>query len=321
MAKSTADKSRLLALAESLLLCVAIVGGVVAGCAAPPALGATPLESEPGDQKSEKKKDKKKSPAPAPGAGAPSKPDGGSSGNAAAPTETWSLVLSTFSGDDHAQSAQNMLGSLRKIAPQATDQARVHTTAKGSMVVYGNYTGRDDAAAIADEQRLKKVTYQNRPVFNRIILTRIDLRLTHGQLSPNDLLSARRKFPKVDPLYTLDVALWIANEDPKAGKERLDYEQVKRRAEEQATALRAQGFEAYFYHDPANKRSIVTVGLFDRRAINPTSGLYSQQVSDLLKRFPQRLANGEPAFEFKNKFFPDQGTKPQSPVLVLVPTM
>lgn len=213
-----------------------------------------------------------------------------------------------------------MVSQLGAIAPQANG-ARVHTTAKGSMVVYGQYAGRDDPRAEADQERLKQVKYQGRTVFDRIILTRLDLRLTHGQLSPHDLLSARRLHPKVDPLYTLDVAIWIANEDSKAGRDRISHQEIKRRAEAHAAQLRNQGFDAYFYHDDANKRSIVTVGLFDRRAINSVSGLYSSEVTDLVKRFPARLANGEPAWEYKDKYFPRLGTKPQTPVLVLVPSL
>jgi hypothetical protein len=71
------------------------------------------------------------------------------------------------------------------------------------------------------------------------------------------------------------------------------------------------------------------VGLFDRTAINSTSGLYSSEVTELIrKRFPQRLVNGEPMFEyekpFENKRAKDKDkikTKPQTPVLALVPDM
>lgn len=265
-------------------------------------------------------RDKKEKKGPA--KSAPPKSGDGQKAPQPEPSSTWSLVLGTFTGADHKASAERMLDNLRTIAPEAAAGARVHTTAKGSMVVFGRYTGRDDPNAVADEQRLKRLTHQNRKVFNRLILTRLDLRLTEGQLHPHDLLSARRAHPKVDPLYTLDVAIWMANEDPahKAG-DRLMYEEAKRQAEAHAAKLRAQGYEAYFYHDQANKRSIVTVGLFDRTAINSTSGLYSSRVTDLVKKFPARLANGEPAFEFIDKYFPKLGTKPQTPVLVLVPTM
>ena len=236
---------------------------------------------------------------------------------------SWTLVLSTFTDPGHAEAAQRMVSELHKIAPQVTG-TRVHTNSKGSMVVFGSYTGRDDPSAKADEERLKAVMYQGHQVFNRIMLAPLDTRAQQGQLHPYDLLSARRAHPNVDPLYTLDIGIWMANDDPKLG-EKITFTEVKRKAEAYATQLRAQKYEAYFYHDEANKRSIVTVGLFDRRAINSVSGLYSDEVTDLVKKFPVRLANGEPMYQPIYKPTHDNraliGKQPQTPVLVLVPTM
>lgn len=232
---------------------------------------------------------------------------------------TWALVLGTFTEGDHAAAAMRMIGNLQVIAPQVQG-ARVHTTPKGSMVVYGRYKDREDPSAKADQEKLKQITNQGHQVFKRIPLTRIDMRLAQGQLSPLDLLSARRAHPNVDPLYTLDVAIWMANEDKSLGGI-VTPDEVRRKAEAYAKELRAKGHEAYFYHDDVNKRSIVTVGLFDHRAIHPKSGLYSSDVTSVIKQFPQRLANGEPVLTLKARFVPQLGTQPQTPVLVLVPTM
>ena len=236
-----------------------------------------------------------------------------------AENSTWSLVLGTFTEGDHVAAAQRMITDMPLVAPQVRG-ARVHTTAKGSMVVYGHYANREDPQAKQEQEQLKKITVNGRKVFNRVPLTRLDLRLSQGQLSPLDLLSARRAHPNVDPLYTLDIAIWITNDDRKLG-EIVTEENVRQRAEAYAKQLRTRGHEAYFYHDEVNQRSIVTVGLFDRRAINPKSGLFSPDVTDLMKKFPARLANGEPAETLKARFLPKLGTKPQTPVLVLVPTM
>jgi len=188
-------------------------------------------------------------------------------------------------------------------------------------VIYGNYTGREDEAAKRDQEWLKAIKFQDRSVFNRVILTRLDLRLAQAQLHAHDLLSARRANPDTDPLYTLDVAIWMANPEAKSAKERLTYEQVKQKAESYTAEVRRRGDEAYFYHDDVNQWSVVTVGLFDRRAIDSRSGLYSAEVDALIRRFPVRLANGEPLMEFKNRLLPKQGTRPVMPKLVLVPTM
>ena len=232
----------------------------------------------------------------------------------------WTLVLGTFSDGDHQASAKQMLVNLPQVAPQVRG-ATVHSTPRGSLVIFGSYTGRDDEAAKRDQEWLKSIKYQDRSVFNRVILTRLDLRLTQAQLHPHDLLSARRAHPDADPLYTLDVAIWMADPEAKSAKERLTYEQVKQKAESYAAELRARGDEAYFYHDDVNQWSVVTVGLFDRRAIDSRSGLYSADVDALIRRFPVRLANGEPLMEFKNRLLPKQGTRPVMPKLVLVPRM
>lgn len=232
----------------------------------------------------------------------------------------WALVLGTFSGTNHEQAARQMVANLPQIAPQVRG-ARVHTTPRGSMVIYGSYTGRDDEAAKRDQEWIKAIKYQDRNVFNRVILTRIDLRLTQAQLHPHDLLSARRAHPNVDPLYTLDVAIWMSNPDAKSSKDRITYEQVKQKAEAYAAELRTRGEEAYFYHDDVNQWSVVTIGLFDRRAIDSRSGLYSAEVDALIRKFPVRLANGEPLMDFKDRFNPKLGTRPVQPKLVLVPAM
>jgi hypothetical protein len=243
---------------------------------------------------------------------------------ASSTTATWSLVLGTFTDEGHAAAAEQMIIGLRTVAPQVTG-ARVHSTSKGSMVVVGNFNGRDDPAAKEEIARLKAIKYQGRQVFDRVILTKLDLRLSRGELHPYDLLSARKAHPKVDPLYTLEIAIWIANDDPKAG-DRITFDEVKRRAEAQVTQLRLEGYEAYFYHDEDTQRSEVTVGLFDRTAIHPVSGLYSDEVRQLYKRFPERKANGEIIYEpvavrEPNERQADIWRRPQTPVLVLVPTM
>lgn len=227
----------------------------------------------------------------------------------------WTLVLGTYTGDGHAESAHQMIATMTQVAPQVRG-ASVYTSLKGSMVIHGRYEGRDDPRARADIERLKAIRYDNRAVFPRVILTSLDTRLVRGDLHPHDLLSARKKHSTVDPLYTLDIAVW---DDFESGK--MSFAQIRRAAEAYAASLRRQGVEAYFYHDELTQRSSVTVGLFDNSAINSTSGLYSSQVNEFVRKFPQRLVNGEPMFELKNRFSKDPGTKPQTPVLVLVPMM
>ncbi len=225
----------------------------------------------------------------------------------------WALVLATFTEGDTVAAAQRMISETARIAPQVQG-LRVHPAGRGSMVVYGEYAGRDDKKVQEDRTWLRSITYENRPVFPRIALTHLDLRPLQADLHPYDLHMARREYPRVRPLYTLDIAVWDHFDTAE-----LSYDEIRRAAERYARQLRNQGYEAYFYHDDVAKRSMVTVGLFDRRAINEVSGLYNDAVEELIRRFPIRLANGEPMFEFRDRFRPQLGVKPQTPVLGEVP--
>ena len=88
-----------------------------------------------------------------------------------------------------------------------------------------------------------------------------------------------------------------------------------------ADALRGQGYEAYFHHDEDRRLSMVTVGLFDKTAIDPESGIWAPEVKLLVRRFPARLVNGEPLREPVSRFQEDLGTRVQEPKLVLVPEL
>lgn len=227
----------------------------------------------------------------------------------------WTLVVQTFTEGDTTAAAQRMISEMKTIAPEVQNLG-IHPSHNGAMVVYGQYKSREDPKAAEDKAWLKTVKYQNRPVFPRVSLTHLDLRPLQRDLHPYDLNYARREHPKVNPLYTLEVAVW---DDLESGK--LPYAEIQRKSEAYVMQLRTAGYEAYFYHDDVAKRSMVTVGLFDKSAINAISGLYSDAVTALIKRFPARLVNGEPMGELIDRFRPEVGIKPQSPALVLVPDM
>ena len=225
----------------------------------------------------------------------------------------WSLVLGTFTEGNAVEAANRMIAETKTIAPDVQG-LRVHPTGSGAMVVFGEYKDRDDPKQAEDKNWLKSIKFQNRPVFPRIMLTHLDFRPLQADLHPYDLHYARREHPNVKPMYTLDVAVW---DDLGSGK--LSYVEIQRQAEAYAKQLRMSGYEAYFFHDDAAKRSMVTVGLFDKTAINSISGLYSDAVEELVKHFPARLMNGEPIDEFKDRFRPQVGTQPKKPVLAEVP--
>lgn len=230
-----------------------------------------------------------------------------------APTSVWMVVLNTFTGDNYIQAAQNMARDVRTMDP-IFQNAWVHDTGRGAVVGVGKFDSVEDAAAQDTLKRVRSVQISGRQVFPRAMLSRVSVGPRGGKLKPYDLMNARIQYPKLHPLYTLDVAVWLADD---AGS--ISYEQCRKRAEAYAQQLRAQGYEAYFHHDDDKRLSTVTVGLFDHRAVDPQSGLFSTEVESLRDHFPARLMNGEPLNVPKVDKRPDLGTEVQRPFLVLVP--
>ena len=231
------------------------------------------------------------------------------------PPKQWSIVLATFASEAHQQAAATMAQQLPTVAGEL-GAARVHTTSSGSSVIYGNYENPSDPAAQRDLKWIKNLTIGELKIFPRAILSRISRQPSLSSLPPTALLSVRKRHPHVDPLYSLQVAVWG---DFDSGL--LTLAEIQRQAEAYARTLRAQGFEAYFHHDADRRLSVVTVGLFDYRAVDPRSGLYSEEVEAMSEKFPAHLVNGEPLNELIDRKQPRLGTRVQKPMLVNVPKL
>ncbi|MHC4947148.1 MAG: hypothetical protein ACYTG1_02645 [Planctomycetota bacterium] len=242
---------------------------------------------------------------------ASARPAGSAAGGGAAAAPPWAIVLATFSRPGHAEAAATMVGEVRRVAPDLAAGTRIQTSESGSMVVYGRYDDPTDAGARRDLELIKERVYEGRPLFPRAMLGRVD---RSGDATGRfSLRAVRRQYPNVDPLYTLQVAVWGDFDGGMSRDER------RRRAEAHAGELRVQGFDAYVDHDDARGLSVVTIGLFDRTAVDPQSGLMSPDVERLMRRFPEHLVNGEPLLEPIDRRNPSRGTKVQRPRLVEVP--
>ena len=129
-------------------------------------------------------------------------------------------------------------------------------------------------------------------------------------------MAARMEYPKVDPLYTIEVAVWISDER-QAGSAA----EMRRHAEAYAAELRARNFPAFFHHDDVKGVSSVTVGLFNSSAINAMTNEVTGTAREMMRQFPHRLNNGEPLEILINPSNPAQGKYTQRPELVLVPKL
>ena len=206
-----------------------------------------------------------------------------------------------------------MVAQLRTLTPRLADMW-IHSTSNGAMVVFGRYEGPQTDQAQADLKMVKAITLKDRQMFGRAMLTRIKVGSVSGTLHPLSLMSVRTRYPNIDPLYTIEVAVWS---DFGTGK--LTLKEIHEHAESYARELRTRGYEAYYFHDDDTRVSTVTVGLFNRSAIDHRSGLYSPEVDLIMRRFPAHLVNGEKLLEPIDGRNPSRGTRVQQPILVHVP--
>lgn len=244
--------------------------------------------------------------------GKPSSP--ASNPSKAAPTTVWTIILKTFTDSNHQRAAATMAAQVAMVAPQLS-AVRVLTTQGKSRVVYGSFANVADPDAQAALKLVKQTRIHGREAFPRAMLNRVRTNEV-STLHPHNLLAVRRKFSKRSLLYTLQVAIWG---DFDSGN--LTLKQIRSRAQAYTAQLRAQGYEAYFYHDDDQRLSMITIGVFDHRVIDHQSGILNSEVQELLRKFPNHLVNGEVLDEPVDPHDMNKGKKPQSPRLVEIPKL
>ncbi len=224
----------------------------------------------------------------------------------------WSVLLASVTGADHQANANAIREEVVRRYPQLND-AYVSTTQRGSVVLVGHFTGPQDPAAQAELKVVKEINEGNMRAFPRAMLTRMGAGAEAGPPGPNDLRIVRRTRPNAT-LYSLQVAVWST-----FGTNELKMSDIKRSAETLCRQLRAEGNEAYYFHDFDTKTSIVTVGVFGADAYDSKSTLYAPEVEAVMKKFPKHLVNGEELLMPVDMRDPTGKTMPQSPRLVEIP--
>lgn len=224
----------------------------------------------------------------------------------------WSVLVATFTQDDHAQVAAAMRDRLAAQFPVLRD-AFVQRVSKGSVILIGRFKGPDDPAAQAKLKEVKGITADgNQRPFAGAMLTRTAT--SSGPPSPFDVRVLRQRFPEVVPLYSLQVAAWST-----FGDKGLKPADIHAAAEKYCKELRVKGFEAWVHHDDNTATSVVTVGHFNHTAYDSKSTLYSAEVESLMKKFPRHLVNGEEVQVPVDPRKPDGAKRPQACRLVEVP--
>lgn len=230
---------------------------------------------------------------------------------------SWGVLLGTYSGPTAMDAAANQVRTMAtQIDPRLAD-ARVHRTRGGALVVYGRYGDAEDPGAQQALRWIKELRRGERMIFPRAILTRVTDQRAAGEIRPIELLSVRKQYPDLNPLYTLQIAAWGTFDSPD-----LVYDDVAEQAELQARRLRAQGLPAYVHHDPDLEISSVTVGVFDRTAVDLQAGMeLDPRLRQYRDRFPAHLVNGEELQELVSTLRPELGRVTQRPRLVEIPRL
>ncbi|MDP6601193.1 MAG: hypothetical protein QGH76_02720 [Phycisphaerales bacterium] len=229
--------------------------------------------------------------------------------------DRYGIVLATFPGAGSAEAATSLRLQLGSAFPGLASMIRIHERRSGWVVAFGDYTSFDDPRVPSDIEMIRRLRGpRGNQLFPQVLLTRFRAPRSMSDLHPLDLWSVRQEYPNVDPLYTLDIAIWG---DFESGQ----WSASKRRttAEQYAAEVRTRGYESWFYHDEDRQLSSVTVGLFDHYAIDAETGFYSMDVEAVLAEFPERLVNGEPLMEYRNPGDHSMGMRAQQPRLVEVP--
>jgi hypothetical protein len=229
--------------------------------------------------------------------------------------DQFAIVVATFTGDASRSSAVASMKVLSQQYPTLGRGLTVRDRSRGTALSFGNYTGYQDPLAKKDMGVLKAMTTpQGKPLFGQVLLLKFKQPRNWNNLHPHDLWSVRKQYPKIVPIFTLEVAVWG---DFESGQFPIDRRHAT--AEQYASALRAKGFEAYFLHNDSGELSSVTVGLFGPDAVDPETGFYAPEVDALLSRFPEYLVNGHSIRVFFDPNNHSLGSSVQQPQLAEVP--
>lgn len=247
--------------------------------------------------------------------GAAGRPVGqrGAAASAARESGRWSVLLGTFTDEDHQARAEAFRRRVAGEFPQLSG-AFISPRRGGSIVVFGRYSAPEDPAAQAALASIKAMGDPSNRPFPTAMLVRRSVGEAAGPPGPWDLRNLRSQFPRQRQLFTLEIAVWST-----FGTREISPEQVRRSAEEYTLQLRARNLDAWYRHDLDTDTSSVTVGRFGSDAYDPRSTLYSPEVERLMRQFPVLLVNGEELLVASDRRRPDLNRRPLASRLVEVP--
>jgi hypothetical protein len=228
-------------------------------------------------------------------------------------TDGAAIAIATFAGTGHARQAHRALAQIAARATDLSNNLAVHSTERGSMVIYGHYASFDDPGMRRDQKRLKQYTIDGKRVFALVMPAQLRASIGLDTMDPLNLHVVRLRNPDIRVLYTLEVAWWGASAYGSTSSN------AAQQAESMARQLRRSGHEAFYLHEPHRKRHSVCVGVFDYQAVDASSGLESIQVMQTRQSFPAVQINGATRSTPMDPRVPKGPSKPVAPILVDIP--
>lgn len=222
----------------------------------------------------------------------------------------WGVLLLSFTGEEHLESAKAACRQLRQRYPLLKD-SYVREKSNGSVVLVGRFTAVDDPAAKPLAKQVQALQDGDERPFARAFLTRVEP-AKRGSSGALELRRLREENPDVRELYSLEVAVWSD-----FGSGEISLEEIRRQAEAYTRKLRAQGYMAFYQHDDDKRMSMVTVGAFGKDAYDAKTMVYSDEVEVIRKNFPKLLVNGEELL--RPVMRGSKEVTPERPILILVP--
>ncbi|MBL1216404.1 MAG: hypothetical protein D8M59_02795 [Planctomycetes bacterium] len=220
----------------------------------------------------------------------------------------WSILLATFSRDQHEEQAQRIRQEFIEISGMS--DAWIESTTDRSVLRYGRYESYSSRAAQRDLERIKNVAIGSARPFEAASLSPIGTGEVMGHYPQFNLINVREQFPNYDEIYTLQIGRYAAEQETTR-------EEAQKLAEQAVMQLRTTGEMAYYYHGP--RMSLVCVGLFFGPVIDPAIQTYTPEVKALCARFPNNSYNGR-VINRKMTLFDgtvkDLGPEPSFPVEV-----
>ncbi|MBC7773131.1 MAG: hypothetical protein H7210_11585, partial [Pyrinomonadaceae bacterium] len=196
----------------------------------------------------------------------------------------WSIVLVVFRGEGSENGARIALGRIQKEG--GLPEAYMQRMGPAWAVVFGKYSGPDDASGQADLKRIQAAEVNGVRLYAGTYLCpppegNAPIR---GEF---DLRNARAVHGK-DAIYTLQVGVYSREDVTKLTA--ADVATIRKAAEDAAIKLRQEGELAFFYHGV--NRSQVLVGAFELEDFDPKTGRESPRLREAKIRHPYNLYNG-----------------------------